>query len=84
MSSTTDFRAAPTGPAPADVRRLREAAGLTLEQATVIVRATLDHWLAWESDNALKHAGLRMPQETWELFLTRINAMNLSGVRGQP
>jgi DNA-binding transcriptional regulator YiaG len=61
------WRSALPRPTPEEVRRLREAAGMTLEAAAT--EAGLSGWRAWhkwESGEA------RPPSQTWELWLLRV------------
>jgi hypothetical protein len=63
-------------PTPAQVRRAREAAGLTLEQASGMVHTHWRTWQHWESDvDSAEHR--RMHPATWELFQVKLNAMKL-------
>lgn len=51
-----------TTPTPAEIRAVRELAGLTQTQAAELIYSKLRTWQGWESGEAAMHAGL------WELF----------------
>lgn len=70
--SKTNIRAG-QNPTPAMVRRAREDAGLTLEQAGAMVYTSLRTWQNWEADaSSAEHR--RMHAATWELFLVKVAA----------
>jgi DNA-binding transcriptional regulator YiaG len=64
---------AAANPTPAQVRRAREDAGLTLEQAAALVHATWRSWQNWEAD-ASSDGHRRMHPSTWELFQVKVAA----------
>lgn len=56
---------------PDNIRRRREAVGLTQAEAAALVYVTPRAWQRWESgDRAI-------PLATWELFLAKIGALKL-------
>lgn len=62
-----------TNPSPAEVRALRESAGLTQAQAGAMVHTTGEVWKGWESDpGSVKHR--RMHPAFWELFRIKLGA----------
>lgn len=70
--SKTNIRAG-ANPTPAQVRRAREEAGLTQEQAAALVYASWRTWQNWETDaSAEEHR--RMHPATWELFQVKLAA----------
>lgn len=70
--SKTNIRAG-ANPTPAQVRRAREDAGLTLEQAAALVYTTWRSWQNWEADrDSAEHR--RMHAATWELFQVKLAA----------
>lgn len=72
-----------SNPTPAQVRRAREDAGLTLEQAGALVHASWRSWQHWESDvDAAEHR--RMHPATWELFQVKLAARRLLEKRELP
>lgn len=73
--SKTNIRAG-SNPTPAQVRRAREKAGLTLEQAGALVYTSWRTWQNWEADEgSAEHR--RMHAATWELFQVKLAAKNL-------
>lgn len=63
-------------PTPAQVKRAREAAGLTLEQAGALVYSGWRSWQNWEADvGSAEHR--RMHAATWELFRAKVKALEL-------
>lgn len=77
--SKTNIRAG-SNPTPAQIRRAREQAGLTLEQASALVHSTWRSWQHWESDvDAAEHR--RMHPATWELFQVKLAAKKLLEAR---
>lgn len=52
-------------PAPDQIRRAREAAGLTQTQAAALIYCTLSAWQRWEAGERSMHPAF------WELFLSR-------------
>lgn len=54
-------------PQPAEIRALRESAGLTQEQAGALVYTTAEVWKQWEAEpGSVKHR--RMHPAFWHLF----------------
>jgi DNA-binding XRE family transcriptional regulator len=73
--SKTNVRAA-ANPSPAEIRRAREEAGLTLEQAGALVYTSWRTWQNWEAGKeSPEHR--RMHPATWELFLVKVQARRL-------
>lgn len=65
-----------SNPTPAQVRRAREGAGLTLEQAGALVFTSWRSWQNWEADvDSAEHR--RMHPATWELFQVKLAARKL-------
>jgi DNA-binding transcriptional regulator YiaG len=52
-------------PKPEQVRKAREAAGLTQQQAAQLIHGTVRAWQEWEAGNRRMHPGL------FELFLLK-------------
>jgi putative transcriptional regulator len=63
-------------PTPSQIKRAREAAGLTLEQAGALVHTSLRTWQNWETA-ADEDNHRRMHPATWELFRVKVNAKRL-------
>jgi DNA-binding XRE family transcriptional regulator len=61
-------------PKPAEIRRAREAAGLTQTEAGALVHASLRTWQHWEAEGE-EHRG--MPGAVWELFNVKLKARAL-------
>lgn len=74
--SSNRAAAGPTNPTPADVRRAREQAGLTLEKAGELVHVKWKIWQRWETEEGSEEHR-RMHPATWELFLVKIKARDL-------
>lgn len=73
--SKTNVKAG-TNPTPAQVKRAREAAGLTLEQAGELVFTSWRTWQNWEADtDSAEHR--RMHRATWELFQVKVAAREM-------
>lgn len=73
--SKTNIKAG-SNPTPAQIRRAREDAGLTQEQAAELVYGNWRTWQNWEADkDAAEHR--RMHPATWELFQVKIAARKL-------
>jgi hypothetical protein len=67
-------------PTPAQVRRAREDAKLTLEQAGELVFTSWRTWQNWEADKeSAEHR--RMHPTTWESFQVKLNALRLIEAR---
>jgi DNA-binding transcriptional regulator YiaG len=63
-------------PTPAQVRKAREEAGLTLEQAGELVYTSWRSWQNWEAaTDSAEHR--RMHPATWELFLLKVRIRDL-------
>lgn len=60
-------------PKPAEIVRLREAAGLTQTEAAELVCSTLRTWQDWEAGIARMHGGL------WRLFNIEVKARRFQG-----
>lgn len=59
-------------PTPAQIKRLRELAGLTQGAAAELVHASSWRtWINWETDPASREAR-PMPLASWELFLRKL------------
>ncbi len=54
-------------PAPADLKRLREALDLSMTQAATMVHVNRSTWCRWESDDICIRAPMTMM--AWDLFL---------------
>ena len=66
MKSNHPSRAKPAPATPAEIRALREAAGLSQAQAAALVCRPQQRWAEWE-------AGRRnIQRDAWELFLIKI------------
>jgi hypothetical protein len=73
--SKTNVKAG-ANPTPAQVRRAREDAGLTLEQAGELVYTSWRTFQNWEADvDSAEHR--RMHGATWELFQIKLKARDL-------
>ena len=53
-------------PAPAEIKRAREAAGLTQTEAAALLHATCRAWQQWEAGDRSMHPAF------WELFLLKV------------
>lgn len=62
----------PGTPSPADVRAMREDAGLTQKEAAAEVYVDLRTWQKWEGAERTMPAGL------WELFLLKTGVLRLT------
>lgn len=73
-------RSSPAGnPAPQDIRRAREAEGLTQTQAAALVRASLRNWQQWEADpGTINHR--RMHPGLWDLFRIRVGVLDPAAI----
>lgn len=72
-----------SNPTPAQVRRAREDAGLTLEQAGELVHTSWRTFQNWEADKDMPEHR-RMHPATWELFQVKIAARKLLEKRELP
>ncbi|OZI32402.1 transcriptional regulator [Bordetella genomosp. 10] len=60
-------------PAPAAIRKARDAAGLTQTKAALTVQASLRTWQQWEAGDR------RMPPGLFELFMLKTGQWPLAG-----
>jgi hypothetical protein len=67
---------AAANPTPAQIRRAREGAGLTLEQAGELVHTGWRTWQNWEAEEGTAEHR-RMHSATWELFRVKMAARKL-------
>jgi DNA-binding XRE family transcriptional regulator len=61
-------------PAPSDVKRLRELAGHSREQAAELVHAVYRTWQNWELDPSSPEAR-EIPLAVWELYLVKLTRL---------
>jgi DNA-binding XRE family transcriptional regulator len=64
-----------TIPKPAQVRELRDSAGLTQKQASELVYADLRTWQRWEEEGT--DSARKMNPATWELFTAKLKIRDL-------
>jgi DNA-binding XRE family transcriptional regulator len=64
-------------PKPAEIRRAREDAGLTMEQAAELVHGNVRSWQNWEAEAKETENARRMHPATWELFQVKLAARKL-------
>jgi DNA-binding transcriptional regulator YiaG len=64
-------KSAARNPKPAEIRALRESAGLSQAEAGAMVHTTGEVWKGWETeDGSVKHR--RMHPAFWELFRRKL------------
>lgn len=60
-------------PAPELIAQVRTGEGLTVREASALIRGSVHAWEAWERGERRMHPGL------WELFLTKIRQKKPAG-----